>query len=325
MAPRPQGWRSRWPVSQVSRWVARSSLVVLLGACAPLAAQPTDDLAQRPLRVVATTSIVADLVKHIGGDRVEVVALMGPGVDPHLYKPTAGDVRRLETADLIVYHGLELEGRMTDIFVKLARGGKSTFAVTEDLPTAGLRTPSELAGAYDPHIWHDVTLWREAAKTVARRLTMRDPASAERYAGNLAAYDAELVALDRWVAEQVTTLPAERRVLVTAHDAFGYFGARYGFEVRGLQGISTATEASAADVRELASFLCERGIKAVFVESSVSPATIEAVHRAATAQGCAVTLGGALYSDSLGPAGTPAGTYLGMVRANVATIVGALR
>jgi manganese/zinc/iron transport system substrate-binding protein len=305
--------------------VAWSSLVVVLGACAPLAAQPTDDGTERPLRVVATTGIVADLVNNIGGDRVAVVALMGPGVDPHLYKPTAGDVRRLEAADLIVYHGLDLEGRMTDIFVKLARSGKPTFAVTEDLPAAALRTSSEFAGAADPHIWHDVSLWREAAKTVARRLAMLDSASAERYARNLAAYDAELEELDRFVAAEVATLPAERRVLVTAHDAFGYFGARYGVEVRGLQGISTATEASAADVRALASFLCERGIKAVFVETSVAPATIEAVQRAATAQGCSVAVGGALYSDTLGPAGTPAGTYLGMVRANVATIVGALR
>ncbi|GIW06469.1 MAG: manganese transporter [Dehalococcoidia bacterium] len=306
------------------RWFALAILLPLVAACTQNAVQ-TGDLAGRPIRVVATTGMVADLVENIGGERVEVAALMGPGVDPHLYKPTAGDVRRLEAADVIFYNGLELEGRMTDTFVKLARSGKPTVAVTEDLPEAALREPDEFEGKYDPHVWFDVTLWREAAKTVARQLSRLDPASADVYAGNLATYDAMLVELHRYVEDQTATLPPSARVLVTAHDAFGYFGARYGFEVRGLQGVSTATEASAADVRDLAAFLCARGVKAIFVETSVAPATVEAVRRAANANGCAVTLGGELYSDALGPAETPAGTYIGMVRANIDTIVRALR
>ncbi|MCS6800802.1 MAG: zinc ABC transporter substrate-binding protein [Chloroflexota bacterium] len=304
---------------------AAALLVVLLAACAPLSAQPTDGEASRPLRIVATTGIVADLVRNIGGERVEVTALMGPGVDPHLYRPTAGDVRRLETADALFYHGLELEGRMSDLFARLARSGRPTFAVTAEVPRALLRPAAEVEGAFDPHLWHDVALWRIVAKTVARQLSTLDPGAAELYARNHAAYDAQLEELDRYVAAQAATLPPRSRVLVTAHDAFGYFGARYGFEVRALQGISTVTEASAADVRELAGFLCERGVKAVFLETTVAPATIEAVRRAAMANGCLVTLGGSLYSDALGGAETPASTYIGMVRANIDTIVRALQ
>jgi manganese/zinc/iron transport system substrate-binding protein len=307
------------------RWLLFALLAPLFAGCAQLSAQPVKDFAGRPIRAVATTGIVADLVKNVGGERVEVVALMGPGVDPHLYKPTAGDVRRLEAADIIFYNGLELEGRMAEVFVKLARSGKPTVAVTEELPIDALREPEEFEGKYDPHVWFDVSLWRQAAKTVARQLTSLDPASGQIYARQLAAYDAQLADLDRYVQQQAATLPPARRVVVTAHDAFGYFGARYGFEVRGLQGVSTAAEASAADVRELAAFLCARGIKAIFVESSVPPATVEAVQRAANATGCSVTLGGELYSDALGPADSPAGTYVGMIRANIDTIVRALR
>ncbi|GIW11725.1 MAG: manganese transporter [Dehalococcoidia bacterium] len=299
--------------------------LLALGGCAPLQAQPREDLSRRTIRVMATTGMVADLVRAIGGDRIEVSALMGPGVDPHLYKPTAGEVRRLEAADLIVYNGLELEGRMTDTFAKLARAGRPTFAVTEEIPEERLRAPPEFEGKYDPHVWFDVSLWRIAARTVARHLSQLDPSSAARYQANLSAYDQQLEALDRYLAEQAALIPPRARVLVTAHDAFGYFGARYGFAVRGLQGVSTATEASAADVRELAAFLCSRGIKAVFIESSIPPAAIEAVQRAAQANGCSVGLGGELYSDALGPEGSPAGTYLGMLRHNIDTIVRALR
>lgn len=301
------------------------ALIPLAVACAQADAQTSQDLGGRTIRVVATTGMVGDLVANIGGSRVEVSSLMGPGVDPHLYKPSAGDVRKLEAADLIVYNGLELEGRMTDTFAKLARAGKPTIAVAEDLSAAVLRQPPEFEGKYDPHIWFDVTLWRQAAKTVAKQLSRLDPASSETYAANAAAYDRQLEETNRYILNQAATIPPNGRVLVTAHDAFGYFGVRYGFEVHGLQGTSTATEASAADVRNLAAFLCSRNIKAIFVESSVPPATIEAVQRAANANGCAVALGGQLYSDALGAAGSPAGTYLGMVRANIDTIAGALR
>jgi manganese/zinc/iron transport system substrate-binding protein len=269
--------------------------------------------------------MIADLAGIIGGDRVAVTGLMGPGVDPHLYRPSAGDVRALEEADVIFYGGLELEGRMIQLFEKMARSGKPTFAVSEDIDRSRLRQPVELEGRYDPHIWFDVTLWQEAARTVNRRLAELDPASRDTFQAHTDAYLAELAALHAEVQEKVATLPPESRVLVTAHDAFGYLGRQYGMEVRGLQGTSTATEAGVADVQRLADEIVRRKIKAIFIESSVPQATIEAVRRAAAAQGWDVQIGGQLYSDAMGTAGTPDGTYLGMVRHNVDTIVGALR
>lgn len=281
------------------------------------------DVAGRKIKVVATTGMVADAVTIVGGERVEVTGLMGPGVDPHLYKASASDVNALDEADIIFYNGLELEGRMTDIFVRLARS-KPTVAVTEDVPQDRLREPPEFEGKYDPHIWFDVSLWTYAVRTIAEHLSELDPGSADLYAANADAYVAELEELDRWVAEQIAKIPEQSRVLITAHDAFGYFGVRYGMEVRGLQGTSTATEAGAGDVQALADFIAERGIKAIFVESSVPQATIEAVRAAVRAKGHEVEIGGQLYSDAMGQAGTPEGTYVGMVRHNVTTIVAAL-
>ena len=297
--------------------------VILVGACAP--AGPAGDLASRPIRVVATVGMITDIVRNVGGERVQATGLMGPGVDPHLYKPTASDVQTLESADVIFYGGLELEGRMTDVFVKLARAGKPTFPVSEDIDPARLRQPVEFEGKYDPHIWFDVTLWQEAVRKVARALAALDPGSAALYQANADAYLKQLDELHRYVQAQIQTLPPESRVLITAHDAFGYFGQQYGMEVRGLQGTSTAAEAGARDVQDLAAFICERGLKAIFVESSVPQATLEAVQAAAEARGCTVSIGGQLFSDAMGADGTPEGTYIGMVRHNVDTIVKALR
>ena len=308
------------------RWTVGLALLViavLWAGCAP--APAPSPLAGRAVRVTATTGMIADLVRNVGGERVEVAGLMGPGVDPHLYKPSASDVQKLEGADIIFYNGLELEGRMTDVFVKIARGGKPTIAVTEDIDPELLREPIEFEGKYDPHIWFDVTLWQRAARTVARELAALDPGSKAVYERNADAYVRQLEELHRYVQRQIATIPASSRVLVTAHDAFGYFGRQYGMEVRGLQGTSTATEAGARDVRTLAQFLCARRIKAIFVESSVPHSTIRAVQEAARARGCAVTIGGELFSDAMGSEGTPEGTYLGMVRHNVDTIVRALR
>ena len=282
------------------------------------------DLQGRTINVVTTTGMIADLAKNIGGERVEVTGLMGPGVDPHLYKASAGDVQTLERADVIFYNGLELEGRMTDIFVSLA-ATRPTVAVTEEVPRERLREPPEFAGKYDPHIWFDVTLWKYAAERVAEELARIDPSSAGLYQQNLASYTAELDELNEYVQAQIATLPEPSRVLITAHDAFGYFGAQYGVEVRALQGTSTATEAGTADVQALADFIAERGTKAIFVESSVPQSTIEAVQAAVQARGKEVAIGGQLFSDAMGQAGTPEGTYLGMVRHNVDTIVQALR
>lgn len=300
-------------------------VAALLSACGGQGRASGSDLSGRPINVVTTVGMISDAVRQVGGERVAVTGLMGPGVDPHLYKPTASDVQALERADLVFYGGLELEGRMTDIFVKIARSGTPTFAVSESIEPARLRQPSEFAGKYDPHIWFDVTLWQEAVRVIAHRLGELDPGSKALYDANAAAYLRELDQLHSYVKQQMESIPPESRVLITAHDAFGYFGEQYGVEVRGLQGTSTATEAGAADVQGLAGFLCERKIKAIFVESSVPPATIEAVRAAAEARGCQVAIGGQLFSDALGAGGTPEGTYIGMVRHNADTIAQALR
>ena len=261
--------------------------------------------AAAPIRITTTTGMIADLAENIGGDRVEVVSLMGPGVDPHLYKPSAGDIRRLEEADVIFYNGLELEGRMTDILVKIARAGTPTVPVAEGIPEDLLREPPQFAGKYDPHIWFDVTLWQMAAQRVKDELATIDPASDALYQANLDAYLAQLDELHTYVQEQILRIPEGQRVLITAHDAFGYYGEQYGIDVRGLQGMSTATEATAGDIQALAEFIAERQIPAIFVESSVPPATIEAVQEAVRDRGFDVVIGGQLFSDAMGAAGTP--------------------
>jgi manganese/zinc/iron transport system substrate-binding protein len=294
--------------------------VALTGFAAPTAAQD----AGAPIRITTTTGMIADLAENIGGDRVEADSLMGPGVDPHLYKPSAGDIRRLEEADVIFYNGLELEGRMTDILVKIARAGTPTVPVAEGIPEDRLREPPQFAGKYDPHIWFDVTLWQMAAQRVKDELATIDPASDALYQTNLDAYLTQLDELHAYVQEQILRIPEGQRVLITAHDAFGYYGEQYGIDVRGLQGMSTATEATAGDIQALAEFIAERQIPAIFVESSVPPATIEAVQEAVRDRGFDVVIGGQLFSDAMGAAGTPEGTYLGMVRYNTDTIVKAL-
>ncbi|MBL8044934.1 MAG: zinc ABC transporter substrate-binding protein [Anaerolineales bacterium] len=299
---------------------------LLLAACAPSGGNSTGgNLADRTINLVTTVGMIGDIAKNVGGERVNVVALMGPGVDPHLYKPTASDVQTLENADVIFYGGLELEGRMTDVFVKLARSGKPTFAVSEDIDASKLRQPIEFEGKYDPHIWFDVTLWQDAVRKISKEMQALDPSHASTYQQNADAYLKELDTLHQYVKTQITSLPETSRVLITAHDAFGYFGQQYGVEVRGLQGTSTATEAGAKDVQDLAEFIIQRQVKAIFVESSVPQATIEAVQKAVEAKGWEVKIGGQLFSDAMGAASTPEGTYIGMVRHNVDTIVNSLR
>ncbi|MBM4418343.1 MAG: manganese transporter [Chloroflexi bacterium] len=303
------------------------AVTLLVVACVPANVPSTRaiDIAGRRIQVVATTGMVADLVRNVGGVRVEVAALMGPGVDPHLYKPSAGDINRLENADIIFYNGLELEGRMTDLFVKMARVGKPTVPVTDGVTESRLREPPEFEGKYDPHIWFDVTLWQETIPVVARELSRVDPSSEKVFEANAAAYTKELGDLHRYVQTLAGEVAQPSRVLITAHDAFGYFGQAYGFEVKGLQGISTATEAGAADVQDLAAFIAERKVKAIFVESSVSRAAIEAVQAAVRARGFDVQVGGELFSDAMGAEGTPEGTYVGMFKHNAETIARALK
>ncbi|MDX1547011.1 MAG: zinc ABC transporter substrate-binding protein [Rhodothermales bacterium] len=289
------------------------------------AGRTSEDLSARTIRVVATTSMVADLVANVGGERVAVEGLMGPGVDPHLYKASEGDVATMAGADVVFYNGLHLEGKMTEIFEQMAGRQIPTVAVAERAVPDSLRRASETyTGNFDPHIWFDVALWQRAARAVAEALSELDPASADRYARNADDYVRALEQLDAYVREQAARVPADQRVLVTSHDAFGYFGQAYGFEVLGLQGISTATEAGAADVRNLAEIVAERRIPAMFVESSVSPRGIEAVREAVRARGYDVAIGGTLYGDALGEAGSGAETYLTMVRHNIDTIARAL-
>jgi len=276
-------------------------------------------------RVTTTTGMITDLVENIGGDFVEVSGIMPPGVDPHLYKATQGDIAKFEEAEIVFYNGHHLEGKMTEVFEEMSKT-KPTVPLAERIDSSRLLPVADAgAGAYDPHIWFDVGLWMEAAETVRDELAAFDPERAEQYAANAEAYLTELRALDDYVREQIASIPEERRVLVTAHDAFGYFGAAYGIEVRGLQGISTASEAGSKDVTDLRDFLVERRIPAIFVETSVSDRSISAVIEGARELGHDIEEGGTLFSDAMGEAGTPEGTYVGMVRHNVDTIVNALK
>jgi manganese/zinc/iron transport system substrate-binding protein len=302
-----------------------ATLLVTGCAAGPIPGVTPADLATRKVRVTTTVGMIADIVRNVGGERVEVAGLMAPGVDPHLYKPSVGDVFKLDSADIIFYGGLHLEGRMVDLFEKMNTAGRRAVAVADGIDHALLHKPAEFEGAYDPHIWFDVTLWQLAARHVSKSLIEIDPGSADLYQRNAERYLTELDALHLYVQQQINTIPAASRVLITAHDAFGYFGARYGLEVRGIQGASTATEASANNVRELAQFITDRKIKAIFVESSVPRATIEAVQAAVRSRGWDVRIGGELFADAMGADGTPEGTYVGMVKHNVDTIVSALR
>ena len=299
------------------------SLIVslLLTAC-----QKTDPKSENDtLNIVATTTMLADLSKAIGKEHVKVDGLMGPGIDPHLYQASAGDVTLMQNADVVVYNGLHLEGKMGEIFESLTDRGSKVICIEDGLPKDQLLSWENDSSVHDPHIWFDVSLWKSAAKTVAGQLSETDPEHSADYKKNLEAYTAELKALDTYIKDRIKEIPKEQRVLITAHDAFQYFGKAYGLEVRGLQGISTDAEAGTADVSSLADFITERKIKAIFVESSVPPKTIEALQAAVKSKGFDVTIGGELYSDSLGGVNSGAETYLLTVKANVDTIVGALK
>ncbi|MBX9954379.1 zinc ABC transporter substrate-binding protein [Peribacillus simplex] len=274
------------------------------------------------LDVVTTTGMIGDLVENIGGKHVEVTSLMGPGVDPHLYKATQGDVKTLDSADMIFYNGLHLEGKMTDIFEMMSKD-KPTIAVTEDFKENQLRKVG--ATEHDPHVWFDVKLWIVAAEAVKKELIAKDPDHEAEYRENYEEYVLQLEELDKYVHEEINKVPEDQRVLVTAHDAFGYFGQSYGLDVRGLQGINTLSEYGSKDVTDMRNYLVENKIKAIFIESSVPRKAIEAVIQGAGKQGHKVEIGGELFSDAMGERGTEEGTYIGMVRHNTDTIVRALK
>ncbi len=298
------------------------SAVLLVGVLLSCSVLSVPALAK--VNVVATTGMIADTARNVGGEHVDVIGLMGPGVDPHLYKASQGDVRRLAAAELILYNGLSLEGRMADILIRMART-KPTVAVTDYIPEDRLTEPEQFAGHYDPHVWFDVSLWKFAVERIRDALIEVDPDRADDYRRQTEVYLEQLNELHEYVRERISEIPPEQRVLVTAHDAFGYFGIAYGLEVVGLQGISTDTEVGLRDVQSLVQFISERQIRAVFIESSVPRRSIEAVVQGAASRGRTVEIGGELFSDALGAAGTPEGTYIGMVRHNVDTIVAALK
>lgn len=280
------------------------------------------DFTDRKMKVVVTTNIIGDLVRQAAGDRVNLTTLMGPGVDPHLYRASEGDVRTMAEADLVLYNGLHLEGKMTDVFAQMNRRSVPTSALADDaVPDSLLIPSSEYASSYDPHVWFDVHLWSRVTQHVGDVLAARDTAHAEAYRTNADAYAQRLDSLDNYVSTQAHRVPEERRVLITSHDAFRYLGRAYDIEVRGLQGISTASEAGTKDVQNLADFVVKRRIPALFVESSVSPRGIEAVQAAVESKDFEVQLGGTLYGDALGNRGTPTGTYIGALRHNIDTIV----
>lgn len=277
------------------------------------------------LNVVTTTTMITDLVKNIGGDSINVQGLMGSGVDPHLYKASEGDVTKLVNADIIFYNGLHLEGKLVEVFEKMGSATKTPIALADQLDKNTLIGSDYFASNYDPHVWFDINYFGMFAEKIAMVLSEQDPKNADTYAKNMTSYLTKLRDLHENLSTKIAELPHEKRILVTAHDAFNYFGKAYEFEVVGLQGLSTATEAGVQDVQKLATFIIEKEIKAVFIESSVPKRTIEALQAAVKSKGHDVEIGGTLYSDALGTTGTVEGTYIGMFEYNVNTIVNALK
>ncbi len=275
------------------------------------------------LNVVTTTTMITDLVKNIGGDHISLQGLMGSGVDPHLYKASEGDVTKLSNADIIFYNGLHLEGKLVEVFEKMKN--KKTIAISDALDKNTLIGSEYFASNYDPHIWFDIEYWKQATNFVVKTLSEAIPEQKLAFEENGKTYIDKLNNLKAEIDNTISSIPEEQRILVTAHDAFNYFGKAFDFEVVGLQGLSTATEAGVQDVQKLSAFIIEHKVKAIFVESSVPKRTIEALQAAVKSKGHEVSIGGTLYSDALGNAGTIEGTYIGMFEYNVNTIVNALK
>ena len=277
------------------------------------------------LNVVTTTSMITDIVKNIGGNTINIQGLMGSGVDPHLYKASEGDVTKLVNADVIFYNGLHLEGKLVEVFEKMGSATKTPIPLADQLDKSTLIGSDYFASNYDPHVWFNIDYFKRFTDKVTSVLVDKGPDNKATYLANQKVYIEKLFFLETKIKDVIETLPKEKRILVTAHDAFNYFGKAYGFEVVGLQGLSTATEAGVQDVQKLTAFIIEKKIKAIFVESSVPKRTIEALQAAVKSKGHNVQIGGTLYSDALGNNGTPEGTYIGMFEYNVNTIVNALR
>lgn len=277
-----------------------------------------------PIEIVTTCGMVTDIVRAVAGEHGRVTGLIGEGIDPHLYRASRSDIQTIMEADVVFYVGLGLEGRMADTFAKAGRAGKPVFPVTEGLDEAMLREPPEFAGHFDPHVWMDVAAWSQCVEFVAESLAEYDPPHAADYRRHAEAYRKELARLDEYVRQVISSIPDSQRVLVTAHDAFGYFSRAYDIEVRSVQGVTTESEAGVADVNALVDFLVERKLPAIFVESSVSSRNMDAVLEGAAQRGTKVTIGGELYSDAMGAPGSYEGTYIGMIDHNATTIARAL-
>ncbi len=279
----------------------------------------------KKLNVVATIGMITDIVKNVGGDRIDITGIIGEGVDPHLYKPTAKDTEIMKDADIIFYNGLHLEVRITGSVFKKMDDKTKSIAVTDGIDRSQLRKTSEFIGGYDPHVWHDVSLWMKATEKIQDTLIKRDPQNAEYYRSNAKYYLTQLASLHYEMQRLSAQIPIKRRVLVTTHDAFGYLGRAYGFEVRGLLGINTEDEVGIADVRDLAEYIIENRISTMFVETSSPPRGILSVQAAVKAKGFNVKIGGGLFSDAMGTPGTTEGTYIGMMRHNMNVIVSMLQ
>ena len=298
----------------------------LLGCAGEPDARSDTDGSAEPYKIVCTVGMITDIVVNLVGDYAEVEGIIGEGIDPHLYKPTRGDVIKLSQADVVFYNGLLLEGKMTDVLVGIASKGKLVKAVTEAIlvETDYLLEKDDGSAYADPHVWMDVSGWLRAIPVVAETLAIYDPENAEAYHSNAAFYAEQLEALDAYAKEAMSTIPESQRVLVTAHDAFQYLGRAYGIDVRGIQSMSTESEAGVRDIEDLVDFIVERQIPAVFIESSVADKNVRALVEGARARGHAVIIGGSLFSDAMGKAGTYEGTYIGMIDSNVTTITNAL-
>lgn len=275
------------------------------------------------LDIVATTSMIGDAARAIAGDRAEVTHLMGEGIDPHTYRQTRSDVVRLGEADLVLWNGLFLEAQLEGLLLALGER-KPVVAVAEQLPDEVLMESEDYAGRYDPHVWMDVGLWGDAVRAIRDALIDRDPGGEELYAANADAYLAEVARLDAYARTVLATVPDTGRTLVTAHDAFQYFGRAYDFEVLGIQGLSTDSEAGLREIEDLVTLIVERGIGAVFFESSVSDRNVRALVEGAGARGHDLIVGGELFSDAMGAPGSYEGTYVGMIDHNVTMIARAL-
>lgn len=279
----------------------------------------------KKLNVVTTIAMITDVVTNVGGDRINTIGIIGEGIDPHLYKPTAKDTQLLLGADIVFYNGLNLEIRITGTVLDKMKDKTKAVAVTDNVDIDKLREASEFMGGFDPHVWHDVSIWMNATERVRDTLAKADPDNSDYFRSNASIYLKNLQSLHDEIQKLVTLIPPKRRVLVTTHDAFGYLGRAYGLEVRGLMGINTENEVGIADVRELVDFIIERKISTMFVETSAAPQGIHAVRDAVKAKGFNVKIGGKLYADAMGTPGKSEGTYIGMMRYNIDTIVNSLQ